>query len=289
MRRGFVEFHSAVMKAMDDQFINNRTHTEDLPFRRAADILSAKIPINAPTYTESSYAFGVARLHLPGQMGYIGFNPGLMPDGMPVVAQDTPSRLILYHQGSLPGALSSIVMIPSSKTVLVVASNSLALNDCPDWIMQLLLEQLLDAPRRNDYIAAAKTSAHSTLQWYDTTVKALRDQQNTGTTPSRALGDYVGTYWNKKRYIKIEVSLEKDKLSWAIQGLDSEKFQLDHYQDDVFTWIRPRNYMAARGRWVDNPPLFWKLRFSVDEQGVTALNWAHDPDAPAGEDFFREL
>lgn len=118
-----------------------KNYDRRLAHQSAADIFSAKMPLHQSTFTESSYAFGVARLQLPGQMGYIGFNPGLMSDEMPTVAKGTPSRLILYHQGSLPGALSSIVMVPSLNISAVIMSNSLALNDCPDWIMQLLLER----------------------------------------------------------------------------------------------------------------------------------------------------
>lgn len=284
-----LKLYAAAMEAMEDQFTSNRTQTDGLPFKRVADIFSAKIPVNPPTFSESSYAFGVVRVQLPGQMGYIGFNPDLMPSGMPIVAQGTPSRLVFYHQGSLPGALSMIVMIPSLKTAVVVATNSLGLNDCPDWIVQMLLEEILEAPIRNDYISAARTSVKTTLDWYERTTKSLDDQKTPGTTPSNPLEDYVGVYWNKKRYIKIVVTLSDDKLSWAVQGLDSENFELDHYQDDIFTWIRPRNYMAARGRWVDDPPAFWKIKFSKTDEGeILGLNWAHDSDAQAGENFYKD-
>lgn len=86
------------------------------------------------------------------------------------------------------------------------------------------------------------------------------------------------------------MTLKDGKLSWAVQGLESEKFELDHYQDDVFTWLRPRDYMAARGRWVDNPPFFWQVKFTKDENdSIDCLNWAHDPDVPDGENLFRDF
>ncbi|KAI0548145.1 beta-lactamase/transpeptidase-like protein [Xylaria curta] len=263
--------------------------TKESPFKRVADIISAKIPMNQPTMLESSYAFGLARAELPGALGQLGLNPSLMPDGkMPIVAKGTPSRLVLYHQGSLPGALSAIAMVPELDIVVVVMTNSLALNDCPDWVFQLVLEQLLDTPQRNDYIAAAHISAGQTLQWYDKTVASLGDERKNGTAP-RALEAYVGTYWNKQRYLKVEVTINDGRLYWALQGLDSEKFKLDHFDGDVFLWLRSRNYMAQRGRWVDNPPIFWKVRFNTNEEGVvTALNWAHDPDVPSGEDFYKD-
>lgn len=280
-----LKLYAAAMDAMEDQFTLNRSQTDGSPIRRAADSIPAKIPVNPPTYGESLYGYGVVRVQLPGQMGYCGMNPRLMPGGMPTVAQGTESRRVLYQQGSLPGALSMIVMVPSIETAVVVATNSLGLNDSPDWIMQTLLEEILEAPRRNDYISAAKTSAQATLDWYDTTVKALDDERTTPDTgPSQPLQEYVGVCCNKKRYLKILVTLDdEDKLSWAIQGLDSENFELSHYQDDVFSWIQPRDYMAVRGRWVDNLPVFWKIKFLKNADGEIAfLNWSHDPDVEAG-------
>ncbi|KAI3327286.1 beta-lactamase/transpeptidase-like protein [Xylariaceae sp. AK1471] len=260
--------YSAMVNAINDQFSSGQTLTDGSPIKRAEDVFSAKVPLSQPTFHESSYAFGIARTQLPGVMGQIGINLGLMPEGkMPVVAKCTPSRLVLYHQGSLPGALSAIALIPELQTVVVVVmTNSLSLNDCPHCVMQLVLEQLLEAPQRNDYIAVAKTSAATTLQWYDNTVQALGEEHKNGTA-SKPLEAYVGTYWNKQRYLKVDVTIDKGKLQWELQDLESEKFELDHFNGDTFLWLRPRNYMAKRGRWVEYPPVFWKVRFS--DRGIS--------------------
>lgn len=35
--------------------------------------------------------------------------------------------------------------------------------------------------------------------------------------------------------------------------------------------------------------MFWKVKFNPNEKGVVAvLNWAHDPDVPSGEDFYKD-
>jgi hypothetical protein len=65
-------------------------------------------------------------------MGAVGCNPSLMPDEMPIVGKGVPSRLVIYHQGSLPGALSAVVLMPETRAAIVVMSNSLALNESPD-------------------------------------------------------------------------------------------------------------------------------------------------------------
>ena len=109
--------------------------------------MSAKVPVNPPTRTETSYGFGWARVQLPATMGDIGCNPPLMPDGMPVVGKGVNSQLVLYHQGSLPGTLTVVMLILETDTVIVVLMNTLALNDVADWVGQLVLEAVLDVPK----------------------------------------------------------------------------------------------------------------------------------------------
>ena len=86
-------------------------------------------------------------------MGDIGCNTGLMPNGMPVVGKGAPSQLVLYHQGSLPGALAAVLLHPDTESAIVVLTNTLGLNDTPDWVAQLVLEEMLEVPDKNDYVA----------------------------------------------------------------------------------------------------------------------------------------
>lgn len=77
--------------------------------------------------------------------------------------------------------------------------------------------------------------------------------------------------------------LKNGRLSWLIQGLETEKFPLEHYQGDSFTWLLPRNQLSKRGRWVrsDQDATFWKVEFSVGESGeIEKLTWAHDSGVP---------
>ena len=67
-------------------------------------------------------------------MGAVDLNPKLIPDGMPLVGKGSPSRLVVYHQGSLPGALTAVILLPDTKSAIVVMTNTLAPNDCADWV-----------------------------------------------------------------------------------------------------------------------------------------------------------
>ena len=97
-------------------------------------------------------------------------------------------------------------------------------------------------------------------------VAELRKEQKRGTSP-RSLADYVGTYWDPIHIFQIEVTLEEQTLHWSFQDLESEKFRLDHYELDIFTWLRPSNELAARGRWVDQGVPFWKVDFKASANG----------------------
>lgn len=243
--------------------------------------------MDQPSRNELSYAFGWGRAQLPNRLGQIGINPGRMPDGMPIVGKAVPPQLILFHQGSLPGALSIVILLPDTNSVIIVLSNTLALNNVPDWVGQLVLEELLEVPalERNDYIKAARTSVAENLKWYPALVRELGEARKNGTS-SRELAGYVGTYWDNIHVFKIVVDLEDNKLYWRLQGLDSEKFSLEHYEDDTFTWLLSRNELSRRGRWVgsDQGAEFWKAIFQCSDDGrIDKLYWAHDTGVPPVE------
>ncbi|KAH8902821.1 hypothetical protein BR93DRAFT_941136 [Coniochaeta sp. PMI_546] len=190
----------------------------------------------------------------------------------------------LFHQGSLPGALSIVMILSNTDNVIVGLSNSLALDDVSDWVGRLFFQKILNVPssERVDFIAAAYVSVAENLKWYPQLVTELGEARKNGTSP-RALHEYAGTYWEAAHVFKIVVTAEEGGLYWAFHGLDSEKFKLNHYEDDDFTWLLPHNELSRRGRWVgsNEGPLFWKAVFkSSSEFGIDTLAWAHDTDVP---------
>lgn len=278
--KDLLKLYAVFLSSAKDQFARGTTSTDGPPLKQVAHLMSARVPISEPSLGEKSYGFGWARVQLPGPMGDIGCNLPLMPDGMPVVGKGAPSTLVWFHQGSFPGALAAVFLLPGTESVIVVLTNSLALNDTPDWVAQLVLEELLEVPDRNDYLEAAKSSVSESAKWYPTTLKELQEGRTKDTSPQK-LAAYVGTYWDKDRIFKIDVTLEGEVLYWAFQGLNSEKFVLDHYEHDKFTWFRTRNELVKEGRWVDQGAAFWKADFKADGNGkIDTLFWAHDNEVP---------
>ncbi len=285
--RDLMKLYKAFLTSFNDQHATGKTSTEGSPLKQVSKLMSAKIPIDQPSRLEASYALGWGRIQLPGKMGQFGLNPDLMPDGMPIVGRGVPSQLVIFHQGSLPGALSVVILLPDTESAIVISTNALALNDVPDWVGQLVLEEFLAIPlsQRNDFIKAAEISAAENLKWYPALIQELEQAQKNGTSP-RNLENYIGTYWDEIHVFKIVVTLEDGELYWALQGLGSEKFQLTHYEDNSFTWLLPRNELSRRGRWVgsDQGPLFWLAEFKADDNGkIDKLFWVHDNGVPAVE------
>ncbi|KAI9681328.1 MAG: hypothetical protein M1817_002611 [Caeruleum heppii] len=244
--RDLLKLYQAFLASFNKQFATGKTSTEGSPLKQITQLMSAKIPMDQPSRNEVSCALGWGRVQLPGPMGQIGINPGLMPDGMPVVGKGIPSQLVILHQGSLPSALSFVALHPDTESAIVVTTNALALNDVPDWVGQMVLEELLEVPgsEKNDFIKVAKMSVAENLNWYPALVDELQKARKNGTSP-RSLDEYVGIYWDS---IHVFMTLEGGQLYWALQRLESEKLPLAHYEDDSFTWLQPRNELSRRGR-----------------------------------------
>lgn len=119
--------------------------------------------METPAFREKSHAAGWARSQLPATVGDIGVNPGLVEE-ISLLAEGIDSRLALWHQGSLVGATSFVMMLPETQSAVLVSIKTMAINDAADWIGQLLVETLLDSPVRNDYVHLASMSADRALK-----------------------------------------------------------------------------------------------------------------------------
>ncbi|KAG4415579.1 hypothetical protein IFR04_011299 [Cadophora malorum] len=283
------------LEAGEHQLRTGLTSTPELPLKQVSHIMSAKIPTSSSSYRETSYGMGWARTQLPGPMGVIGLNGLWLPgrpgtaNGFPIVAKSKPSQLVIYHQGSNPGVLASASLLPESQSAIVVLSNTLALNDCADWVGQLLVETVLGVDEaKNDYLQITKDTVASALAWYTPMAKELRE--NRSLEMPRNPQEYAGIYYNEAETIHIDVYSDGKKLSFAFQGLEDEVWDLRPWEGDVFTWLpESRDIIASRGRFTFQSPDYYKIKFSVSETGVVEkLTWVHEGwNLPEGEDFYR--
>lgn len=110
----------------------------------------------------------------------------------------------------------------------------------------------------------------------------LEKGRKAGTSP-KPLTEYVGTYWDDLHIFKIDVKLVEGKLYWLMQGLETEMFELAHYDADTFTWFQPGHELVRRGRRLgpDQGATFWKVKFEASEFAtINKLIWAPDSELP---------
>ena len=61
-------------------------------------------------------------------------------------------RLVLYHHGLMPRSTSAVLLVPELRSGIVTVQNSMPAMDTAEFILQMLLEALLDVPEPNDYV-----------------------------------------------------------------------------------------------------------------------------------------
>ncbi|KAM7183967.1 Beta-lactamase/transpeptidase-like protein [Naviculisporaceae sp. PSN 640] len=243
-----------------------------------------------PSFREKSYtAGGWVRSQLPGTVGTLGVNPGLV-DEMPVLADGlTESPLAIWNQGSLVGATSFVMMLPETQSAVLVLTNTMAPNDAADWIGQLLVETFLDSPVRNDYVHLASVSAARALEKYAELGKVIEKGRVSG-GPTRGLNEYLGSYVGFGGLFRIDVRLQEggQDLEMLLQGRETQKYRLQHHHADTFTWFMSWNEQIKMARFINYQSEFYFVRFeSRGDKVITALNWVYDAGVPGGEDFVR--
>ena len=277
------------MKTCNTQIQQQSTSTEYCPFKQCATLIKAHSFMEGATLRENAYGLGWVRCQLPGVLGKQGINARLQMD-LPMIGAGGASRLCLYHEGLMPGSSTNVYTFPETMTAVVVLQSGVALNDCPDWVSQLLIETIFDVPQKNDFVQLARASAKKMLALVPSMHSTLDSQRVQNTRPSFDLGQYVGRYFNPIKNFFVEVTQLEDGLHLAFQGRESQSHPLRHYHYDTFTWLMTHDEAGKRARLMVNYSAgFYLLRFGVSLLGrVDRLYWGIENTFPEAETFMKE-
>lgn len=279
-------YFSAILDARNSSFTRSDSSSASI-IKEAAMVTSGHNFITKGSRLEKSYALGLLRAQLPNTFGDVGPNVGLV-DSMPTIGNPTSSQLVIFGQGSFPGFLSSVFLLEQSETVIVVLTNSLALNDAADWIGQLILEEILDVEKKTDFAQLAEASKSKYLKNFAEAEQRMNNTKKPD-SPRRPLNDYAGDYYNSLHNFFIRIISTKDGLLMCFQGEDWDVYELEVIDKDSFSWWLPREEQAKRGRWPIDSEEFFRFNFSSKQDGkIAQLTWAMDPDVPSGETFVKE-
>ena len=256
--------------------------TLDSPFKRVTDAWTSRMDING----ESGYGLGWVLTNLPAKAGLVGVNGYECPE-LPTVARGTKRQRMVYHQGSVCGSLSAVYLLPETQSAIVVLGNSFDLCDTPDWISQLLLEALLDAPERNDFVDLAKRTSANALAHYPPTIEKLAKEQQKE-TKVRPLEDYCGRFYNELGNFFLEVSQNGETLRMSPQGFHNSSYILHHYHYDVFAWPCDRDAESKEGLYPQPAIGLHKVSFLSGPGGdIVQCNWQIDKAIPEGQNFTK--
>jgi CubicO group peptidase (beta-lactamase class C family) len=291
-----LRFYQNFMQALEDQTIHNSTSTDGSPFKFAAKLVEPQVSLSGDSADPSkgSYALGWVRATLPAPMSHvITPNAGLKNDLL-VGKGLTDAPEILYHFGSLIGYLGSSTLIPKTKSAIVVETNTLANSDAANWIGSLILETVLDAPEKNDYVQVAKEAAAIQAQGFPKMLKEMAAERKINLS-SKPETEYIGKYYNEVGTYYLDVFQKQEGGALFVSrggnrdAVDTV-YPLEPYDVDVFSWAVDYAESCRRGLWPNPTADYWLFKFEAGEANskIDRLIWHHNSDVPAGETFLRD-
>jgi CubicO group peptidase (beta-lactamase class C family) len=277
--------YQEMLEALAPGFQSSKRRADNV-FKDCLDIFQHHNLLPGFSMREQTYGAGWCRAQVPGQLGRISENAGLGPQ--PVVGTNASSRLVIYHHGSMCGSTTVVNLLPETRTAVIALQNSLGPVDAADFAAELLIERLLNVPKRVDYVQLTQEHTHKAFR-YMNKIKGQLDRERTPGTSHRPLSAYVGTYWNSIHNWRIDVSLaEEDKLVMVLQGVKSQPFSLQHYQNDTFSWWMSYNDIMRAARFaIGTQPHYWLIHFGVDDDGkIDKIMWALEASLPDYREAF---
>lgn len=276
-----LRLYTAFISAYRDQASTGRTKTPGNPFVQTAMLTTA----HAEKST-TQCGLGWLMTDLPGPLGFVGLNDSKLAE-LPIIGQGLPRTRVVYHNGSLPGALSSVHLVPNEELVVVVLSNTFAFADMPDLLGGLVLNTVLGATSQPDLTDLVEEAKRNSMQIYSKVAAELRADRRPGTQKKRLL-EYVGSYISAEGILKLDVHMNGSGLRMFVQGNPDVFYDLEHHHDNVFAWDCDRDADVRRAMF---PQVFAEIRkisFLTDNSGqVNAIHWVYAKDEPNGEVFRR--
>lgn len=282
-------FYKAFMEEMNAQYESHVDSTGSSPLKYCRMITKNHARLPGESLREQGYGMGWVRAQLPGQLGKISANVAVGEE--PIVGKGSPSHLVLYNHGCMPGSTSGVWLMPELKAGIVILQNSLALIDTADFIGQLLLEILLQTPQPNDYVQLSRQFIAKAGGYIDE-LKAELEQRRIPSTHARPLPTYEGRFWNELHNFFIDITVsETGALRMKWQGLDSQSYTLRHYHYDTFSWLMSPEEIVKRARGIPfYHSEYYLLEFGSDKNDdqVDYLRWSMDSNSTCERLEFRK-
>ncbi|OQV00973.1 hypothetical protein CLAIMM_06401 [Cladophialophora immunda] len=265
-----LSLYRAFIQAARDEltfaFQEDQSTKPEHPLKAVRDLWQGRLPLPSRSLREHSYAFGWARAQLPDILSPGDNGPSELK---PLVGTGAPSRIALYHGGSIPGHNNYNAIFPETGSAVVVLTNSLSLNGGVRWIGNLLVEALFNnLDNAPNYTELARKSASSNLQQMRDLNKSLADGR-TVQKPTRSLRAFAGCYFNLigNFFIDVDYNRRMDSLYISYMGRHADTFRLVPYQEDSFYWSLEYDKCVTLAREAGYAKEYYIIMFGSDADG----------------------
>ncbi|PVH72726.1 beta-lactamase/transpeptidase-like protein [Cadophora sp. DSE1049] len=116
----------------------------------------------------------------------------------------------------MPGALSSVHVIPESQTAIVVLGDTLAFADLPDYVGGMMLETILQSKEATEFLPLVLEAKNASLQGPLKIAEKLKVDRKSRTS-HKPLGEYKRQYINTKKNFLLVVKIHGDGLRMNVQ------------------------------------------------------------------------
>ncbi|KAK0516162.1 hypothetical protein JMJ35_000765 [Cladonia borealis] len=287
--RDLLKYYKSLLDAREQQQNCGCTSTDDSPFKQVQELLTERVTMDdLPAHIgKTSYALGWAVVQLPAALGSLSGNGDLVEE-MPWIGEGLSEKpTVLYHGGSRVGYLSYVLLLPETKSAIIVLVNTLANQDSADWIGQAFLEALLDVPSPHDFVQLANGARDTKTSLFPKMHRALAEGRKSGTF-TRSLHCYQGQFENAVGTFILDVYVFEEELYLSLNGYRKEKHKLYYYDGDTLSFELGYLDCLKREIWPKTDKEYYLLEFLSNENGdIKGIKWRPDLTVPQGEDFAR--
>ncbi|PVH81583.1 beta-lactamase/transpeptidase-like protein [Cadophora sp. DSE1049] len=252
-------------------------------FKGLKTLYQGHITVGQKIETTTQYALGWVKGMLPGRVGVLSPNAGLLKEAF-VLGKDTKPQVFFTHTGSLAGFMTTAILLPEKQSAIVVLVNSKASCDSSDFIASAILDKLIGGTGNHDFVELARSAMEKASQRYAEQSAVLESARVPGTSP-KPLQEYEGRYYWSSRSYFVDIFVKDETLTVRFVDRSDQEYTMKHYHYDTFTWLMTDEEKGKRGRYIQATGAYIFI-FETDEiERITGFKWA---ELGGGPGYFKK-
>ncbi len=169
-----------------------------------------------------------------------------------ILGRDSPQRKLYKTVGKGFCGTGSLIIFPETKTVIVVLSSGLNMGDSSDFTAAVLMQELFQLKLRVDIRSMVLKECTARTQAFQDIVAEWRDHRNVSESVlERPAEEYVGKYAALGITLEVRQRKHSDGLELVLNGREDMVENLDHYNEDMYSYLPTDRDTWLRYGWLD--------------------------------------